>query len=98
MVYARTMNNTGNPDPRWLDRKALAEYISVRVDHIPRLLRQGKLPQLSKHLGERTPRWWSGAVDKMCGRTDPGKPNARGAELVRKILATPPRRGCRPVL
>ena len=55
VVYARAMMDTGNPTPRWLDRKALAEYISVRVDHIPSLLRQGKLPQPSKHLGERTP-------------------------------------------
>ncbi len=30
--------------PRWLDRKALAEHISVRVDEVAKLLRSGKLP------------------------------------------------------
>ena len=29
---------------RWLDREALAAYISVRVDEVQRLLRAGKLP------------------------------------------------------
>lgn len=55
-VHAEAMMDTGNPAPRWLDRKALAENISVRVDQIPRLLRQGTLPQSYKHLGERIPR------------------------------------------
>ena len=92
------MMDTGNPTPRWLDRKALAEYISVRVDQIPRLLRQVNIHQPSMPLGEGTPRWWSGAVDEMFGRTDQSKSTVLGDELVRKILATPPRRGRRPKL
>lgn len=31
-------------DPRWLDRTGVAAYLSVRVDALPRLQRQGKLP------------------------------------------------------
>ncbi len=30
--------------PRWLDRAALAAHLSVRIDALPRLARQGKLP------------------------------------------------------
>lgn len=52
------------PDtPRWLDREALAEYISVRVDAVTRLQRAGRLPQPSYHLGPRQPRWDRARVD-----------------------------------
>lgn len=55
-------------DGRWLDRDALAERITARVDELPRLQRAGKLPRPSYHLGPRSPRWWSGDVDAMFGR------------------------------
>lgn len=51
-------------EPRWLDREAVARYISVRVDEIPRLLKTGRLPKPSYHLGPRSPRWDRGAVDQ----------------------------------
>ena len=49
--------------PRWLDREALATYVSVRVDYIPRLAKGGKLPAPSYHLGPKCPRWDRAAVD-----------------------------------
>lgn len=51
--------------PRWLDRDALASYVSARVDELPRLAKAGKLPAPSHHLGPRSPRWWSADVDAM---------------------------------
>lgn len=49
--------------PRWLDRDGLAQHISVRPYAIPRLLREGKLPSPSYHLGPRQPRWDRDRVD-----------------------------------
>ncbi len=48
---------------RWMDREALAAYVSVRVDYIPRLVRSGKLPEPSYHLGPKCPRWDRAALD-----------------------------------
>ena len=74
--------------PRWLDREALALHISVRVDELPRLMRGGKLPQPSSHLGPRSPRWWSADVDAAFGLAQPA-PAARGADsLAQAILET----------
>lgn len=53
--------------PRWLDREALALYISERVDRLPRLQRAGKLPKPSYAFGPRNPRWWSADVDAAMG-------------------------------
>ena len=64
--------------PRWLDRNALATYISVRVDEIPRLLHAGKLPQPSNHLGPKLPRWWSPSIDEAFGKASALTPR-RGA-------------------
>lgn len=52
---------------RWLDREALARHVSVRVDYVPRLVRQGKLPAPSLHLGPKQPRWDREAVDAAFG-------------------------------
>lgn len=51
------------PDPRWLDRDALAAHISVRPDAIARLVKAGRLPPASYHLGPRQPRWDRERVD-----------------------------------
>lgn len=50
-------------DGRWLDREALARHISVRVDYLPRLVKAGKLPPPSYHLGPKSPRWDRVVVD-----------------------------------
>ena len=72
---------------RWLDREALAGHISVRVDELPRLLRAGKLPHPSTHLGPRSPRWWSADVDAAFGRALPSPPPRGAGNLAQAILA-----------
>jgi len=54
-------------EPRWLDPEATAAYIGERVDHLPRLLRTGKLPTPSYHLGPRKPRYDRLALDALFG-------------------------------
>jgi len=61
---------------RWLDRDGVADRLSVRVHEIPRLLRGGKLPEPSYHLGPRSPRWDCEAVDAMMAGTAPSRPEA----------------------
>ena len=53
------------PDARWLDRRDLARHLSIDRGDIPRLLRRGKLPPPSYHLGPKSPRWDREAVDAM---------------------------------
>ena len=83
----------GNPIPTLAPSLGSDRYICVWDDQIPPLLRQGNLSQPSQHCGKRAPPCWSVPVDEMVGRTDPGKLSVRGAEFMRKIMATPPRRG-----
>ena len=53
------------PEARWLDRDALARHISVRPDAIARLVKSGRLPAASYHLGPRQPRWDREKVDAV---------------------------------
>ena len=72
--------------PRWLDRNALATYISVRVDEIPRFVRAGKIPQPSYQLGPKSPRWWSGAIDEPFGMAPTPAPGRGAAGLAEAVL------------
>ena len=72
---------------RWLDREALARHISVRVDEVAKLLRAGKLPAPSYHLGPKSPRWDRQAVDALfAGRAASGNPGAVMQDVVQEIL------------
>ncbi len=51
------------PDPRWLDRSALAAHLCVSPFSITRLVREGRIPAPSYHLGPKLPRWDRQAVD-----------------------------------
>jgi hypothetical protein len=51
--------------PRWLDPEGAARYLSVRVDELPRLRKQGKLPEPSRFLGPRKPRYDRLALDAL---------------------------------
>ncbi|HTU54961.1 MAG TPA: hypothetical protein VMF62_13420 [Acetobacteraceae bacterium] len=53
--------------PRWLDRDAAAAYVSVPPHHLPRLVRAGKIPPPSLHLGPRSPRYDRLALDAALG-------------------------------
>ena len=50
---------------RWLTREALANHVGVRVDYVARLVKAGKLPPPSHHLGPKCPRWDRGQVDAV---------------------------------
>ena len=52
-------------DPRWLDAANAADYISVRPDAMPRLVKQGRIPPPSYQLGPRQPRWDRLALDAV---------------------------------
>jgi len=56
-------------EPRWLGPEEVAKYVSVRVDHLPRLVRKGVLPKPSLHFGPRSPRWDRLAIDALFGET-----------------------------
>jgi hypothetical protein len=75
------------PNPRWLDREALAAHISVRVDEVQRLQRGGKLPAPSYHLGPRSPRWWSPEVDSRFGLAVASTQPKGASGLAQAILA-----------
>lgn len=63
------------PEPRWLDRAALAAFVSgLDNEKIRRMTRAGKLPQPSYHIGPRSPRWWAPDVDAMI-RSRAGSPD-----------------------
>nr|MCV4210078.1 hypothetical protein [Roseomonas sp. SXEYE001] len=53
--------------PRWLDREAAAQYLSVRVDELPRLVKKGLIPKPSFHFGPRSPRWDREELDGLMG-------------------------------
>jgi predicted DNA-binding transcriptional regulator AlpA len=68
----------------WLDREALAERLSVRVDGVARLQRRGVLPAPSYRLGPRSPRWWAPDVDAAMGR----EVASRGRTTLAEALTT----------
>jgi len=53
--------------PRWLNRDDAARYIGVHVHELPRLVKAGKLPAPSCHLGPRSPRWDREELDRLFG-------------------------------
>ena len=54
-------------DARWLDRKAAAAYVCVRVDEISKMQARGLLPEPSYHFGPRSPRYDRTELDRMLG-------------------------------
>jgi hypothetical protein len=50
---------------RWLDRQQTADYLSVRIDRLPRLVREGKIPKPNYTLGQKSPRWDLLAIDAV---------------------------------
>jgi hypothetical protein len=56
--------------PRWLDADDASDYLSLRIDAFSRLIRAGRIPAPSHHLGERTARWDREKLDlAMVGET-----------------------------
>lgn len=52
-------------DGRWLSPEEAAEYLGVKEHHLPRLVRQGRVPAPSRQLGPRSPRYDRLALDSM---------------------------------
>lgn len=50
---------------RWLDAEDAARYLSIRIDAFFRHVRGGRIPEPSRYLGERTPRWDRSALDSV---------------------------------
>lgn len=81
-------------DPRWLDAEATARYISVRIDALPRLVRQGRIPKGIEVKG-RSGLWWSAdGIDGLLSGADSGSwkrnetPEALSLKSVDEILST----------
>lgn len=73
--------------PRWLSRKTLAAYISIRPSGVSRLVDEGRLPKPSLALGPRSPRWDRLAVDEaFLGESDRAEADAAIAAAVADIL------------
>jgi predicted DNA-binding transcriptional regulator AlpA len=71
---------------RFLPPEDVAERIGVRVDQIPRLLKAGKLPKPSFHLGPRKPRYDRIAIDALfTGNKEPDE-QAGDAAIVQSII------------
>jgi hypothetical protein len=52
-------------EPRWLDPDTAAAYIRVRVERLRPMVKAGKLPPPSYHLGPNQPRYDRLALDKV---------------------------------
>lgn len=53
----------------WLDPAGVAARLSVKPRRLPALVKGGRLPRPSYHLGPRSPRWNADAIDSlMTGR------------------------------
>jgi len=50
-------------EPRWLSPDATGAYIGVRVERLRPMVRAGKIPPPSYHLGPTQPRWDRLALD-----------------------------------
>ncbi len=51
--------------PRWLTPDDAARYVGVRTDALRRLVRAGRLPPPTYHLGRHSPRYDREAIDSV---------------------------------
>jgi hypothetical protein len=56
---------TAEAAARWLDTSAVADFLMVPVRRVQKLVKQGKLPRPSYHLGPRSPRWDREAIHSL---------------------------------
>lgn len=74
-------------EPRWLDAAATADYISVRVGDLPRLVKQGRIPPPAHPLGPKQPRWDRLALDRAFdGQAASMDPEQVMAAVAQRIL------------
>jgi putative transposase len=82
---------------RWLDRDALARYICVRVDYLPRMQRAGKLPPPSYHAGPKCPRWDRDLVDAAFSDDTPSVTGPNSFKRIQTKLANAQRKLARKI-
>jgi predicted DNA-binding transcriptional regulator AlpA len=80
-------------DSRWLTREETAGYVGAKEHQIRRMVREGKLPEPSLHLGPRSPRWDRDAIDALFMGGKPKSSHVR--EAVNAILQEGARRQAR---
>ncbi len=83
----------GESTARWLDRQAAAAYIHVKESSLSRLVKAGRIPAPSRHLGPKQPRWDRLALDAAFqGGIASTDPNQVFEAIAQKILAKGGRR------
>lgn len=82
-------------DPRWLDRDAAAAHLHVRPDDLRRLVKNGKIPSPTYHLGPRQPRWDRLALDSAMTGGVAGPASASTEEAVNALVTEIAREGRR---
>jgi hypothetical protein len=83
---------------RWLDTAGTAAYLHVQPDTLRRLVKQGRVPRPSYHLGPRSPRWdrhqLDAAFDSSASSTNVAVAVQAGVQEILKASRT--RRPVRP--
>jgi hypothetical protein len=57
----------------WRDARRSAEHLDISEARFLALVRAGKFPPASYHMGERSPRWNTDALDSAMDRTTVGR-------------------------
>jgi len=65
MMFRQTAPGSNADMPRWLNPDSAAAYIGVRVERLRPLVKAGKLPPPSYHLGPNQPRFDRLALDRV---------------------------------
>jgi len=77
---------SGN-EPRWLNPDNAAAYIGVRVERLRPLVKAGKLPPPSYHLGPNQPRFDRLALDRVFSREEAADTAERTREIFQRVAA-----------
>jgi hypothetical protein len=73
---------------RWLSPKALGRYLGRDPKTLPELVRVGKLPRPTYHLGPKSPRYDRVAVDSMLiGRSEEADAEEIASRAIRQMRA-----------
>jgi hypothetical protein len=76
-------------EPRWLNPDTAAAYIGVRVERLRPLVKAGKLPAPSYHLGPNQPRWDRLALDRAFSGEGGGNVESIDEAVQRAVNAIP---------
>ena len=69
---------------RWLSAKESARYLKVSERHFRQQVKLGYLPEPSRALGRRAPRWDVAALDKAMGAVIDVNPADRIMDKIRR--------------